>query len=244
MDDLIYGRHTVLEALRAGRDFNRLLLSGDPHAAPLSDLIDLARQRGIPYRLTDRRQLDAACPGAHQGVVGYVAAHDYLDFEDLLVRVGRSARPGLLLVLDGIQDPRNLGAILRTAGATGVDGVVLPRRRSAGLTGAVAKASAGAIERVPVAQVANLTSALETLKTERFWTVGLGAGFPSRYTDIDYRSPTVLVLGGEGQGLRPIVQRQCDHLAGIPMAPGSESLNASVAAAIVMYEVFRQRGWT
>ena len=175
--------------------------------------------------------------------MGFVAAHAYLAFEDLLGRVSGSGRAPLLLMLDGIQDPHNLGAILRTAAATGVDGVVLPKHRAVGLTGAVAKASAGAVERVPVAQVANLVSVLETLKADRFWTVGLDPDLPRLYTDVDYRTPTVLVIGGEARGLRPLVRRHCDHLVRIPMAAGAESLNASVAAALVLYEAFRQRGW-
>lgn len=243
MDDLIYGRHTVLEALRAGRAFNRLLLSGDPRVAPLSEVIDLARQLGVPYRLGGRRELDAVCQAPHQGVVGFVAAHAYLPFEDLLDRVKQSGRPPLLLVLDGIQDPRNLGAVIRTAAAVGGDGVIIPRHRAAGLTGAVAKASAGAVERVPVSQVANLATSLEGLKQEGFWTVGIAPEFETPFTDVDYRSPTAVVIGGEERGLRPLVQRHCDHLVRIPMAPGVESLNASVAAALVMYEAFRQRTW-
>jgi 23S rRNA (guanosine2251-2'-O)-methyltransferase len=177
-------------------------------------------------------------------VVALVAAHAYASLEDILDRANRSGRPPLLLVLDGIEDPRNLGAILRTAAATGVDGVLLPRRRSAGLTGAVDKASAGAAGRVPVAQVPNVASALETLKENRFWTVGLGPDFPLPFADVDYRPPTVLVIGGEARGIRPIVQKACDHLVRIPMAPGAESLNASVAAALVLYEAFRQRDWS
>lgn len=242
MDDLIYGRHAVLEALRAGRAFNRILIAGDPHASPLSDILDAARQRGIPYHLTDRRRLDAICPAPHQGVVALVAAHAYASFEDILNRANRPAP--LLLVLDGIEDPHNLGAILRTAAAAGVDGVLLPRRRSVGLTGAVAKASAGAVERIPVAQVPNIASALQVLKENRFWTVGLGPDFPRPFTDVDYRPPTALVIGGEARGIRPVVQRACDHLVRIPMAGGAESLNASVAAALVLYEAFRQRGWS
>ncbi|MSS71504.1 MAG: 23S rRNA (guanosine(2251)-2'-O)-methyltransferase RlmB [Candidatus Latescibacteria bacterium] len=242
MDDIIYGRHTVLEALRAGRAFNRILIAGDPHTSPLADLIDAARQRGIPYQLTDRRRLDAVCRAPHQGVVAFVAAHAYASLEDILNRAGPS--PPLLLVLDGIEDPHNLGALLRTSAAVGVDGVLLPKRRAVGLTGAVAKASAGAVERIPVAQVPNIASALQTLKENGVWTVGLCPDFPRDFTEVDYRLPTALVIGGEGRGLRPIVQRSCDHLVRIPMAPGSESLNASVAAALVLYEAFRQRGWS
>ena len=242
MDDIIYGRHTVLEALRAGRAFNRILIAGDPHTPPLADLIDTARQRGIPYQLTDRRRLDAVCHAPHQGVVALVAAHAYASFEEILDRAGGS--PPLLLVLDGIEDPHNLGALLRTSAAAGVDGVLLPKRRAVGLTGAVAKASAGAVERIPVAQVPNIASALQTLKENGVWTVGLSPDFPQKFTEVDYRLPTALVIGGEGRGLRPLVQRHCDHLVRIPMAPGSESLNASVAAALVLYEAFRQRGWS
>lgn len=244
MDDLIYGRHAVAEALRAGRPFNRILIAGDPHALPLSDILDAARQRGIPYHLTDRRRLDAICRAPHQGVVALVAAHAYASFEDLLSRANRSGHSPLLLVLDGIEDPHNLGAILRTAAAAGADGVLLPRRRSVGLTGAVAKASAGAVERIPVAQAPNIASALQVLKENGYWTIGLGPDFPRPFTDVDYRPPTTLVIGGEARGLRPIVQRACDHLVRIPMAPGAESLNASVAAALVLYEAFRQRGWS
>jgi 23S rRNA (guanosine2251-2'-O)-methyltransferase len=243
-DELVYGRHAVAEALRAGRPFHRILLAGDPRDPALSVILDLARERGIPFQLADRKRLDAVCQAPHQGAVGMVAAHEYARFDDLLARAIRGERPPVFLLLDGIQDPRNLGAILRTAAATGVDGVVLPKRRSAGLTGAVAKASAGAVERVPVAQVANLNSAMESLRENRFWTVGLGSGFPDLYTEVDYRTPTALVIGGEAGGIRPIVQRACDHLVRIPMAPGSGSLNASVAAALVLYEAFRQRGWS
>ena len=243
MDDLLYGRHTVAEALRAGRAFLRILIAANPHDPLISEIIETARQRGITYQLTDRRRLDSLCRGSHQGVIALAAGHSYATFEDILDR-SDSSGPRLLVVLDGIQDPHNLGAIIRTAGATGVHGVIIPKRRSVGLTGAVAKASAGAVERVPVAQVPNVASGLKILKSSGFWIVGLGADYPELYSKVDYAGHTALVIGAEGRGIRPVVERVCDHLVRIPMASGSESLNASVAAALALYEVFRQREWS
>ncbi len=241
MDDLLYGRRTVSEALSSDRGFNRILISGDPHHPPIADIIDKARNRGIPFQLTDRKRLDALCQATHQGVVAFVAAHAYTPLEDILAGAGRSGDPPLVIVLDRIQDPNNLGAIIRTSAATCVDGVIIPKRSASGVTPAVAKASAGAVERIPVAQVSNISASLKILKDEGFWTVGLGQDFPVPFTDIDFRSPTALVLGGEERGIRPLVQRGCDHLIHIPTAPESQSLNASVAAALVLYEAFRQR---
>ncbi len=240
-EDLLYGLHAVQEALKAGtRSFRKLLVLRTDRQ--FADLVGLARARQIPVHVEPRPVFDRVVPsGKHQGVIALVAAKAYATEEEVLAHVRRQSTPGFLLVLDGVEDPRNLGAVLRTADAAGVHGVFLPERRAAGLTGTVAKASAGALDHLLVSRVTNVSRLLDRLKGDGFWIYGLAPAAEKAYTSLDYRGPIVLVLGGEGKGARPGVLAACDETARIPMFGQVSSLNLSAAAAIVLYEAVRQR---
>ncbi len=243
--DLLYGLHPVLEALRA-KDcgLHRIYLEQGRRGRAVEEILDLARARHVPVAFEPREGLDRRAGTArHQGAVGVAAAKAYLSLDDLLESISGLDAP-LLLVLDGIEDPHNLGAILRTAEAAGAQGVILPTRRAVGLTAAVAKVSAGAVEHLPVARVVNLSQAIERLKEARFWIYGLDAKGSRSYAEVDYRGPVALVVGGEGRGMRPLVAGRCDGTVRIPMRGKVESLNVSVATAVVLYEILRQRAGT
>jgi 23S rRNA (guanosine2251-2'-O)-methyltransferase len=225
----------VHEALRGGRVLDRLLIARGAGGPRLQEIIDLARERSVPVRFEPREALDRASNGAaHQGVVAFGAAHKYAELEQVV--------PGaqLLVVLDGVEDPHNLGAIIRTAHAAGASAVIVPERRAAGLTETVAKAAAGAIEHLPVVRVANVNQTLEELKKRGFWIYGLDERGAELYSAIPYTRPTVFVLGGEGQGLHQLVKKHCDVTVRIPLAGPISSLNVSVAAGIALFEWRRQ----
>ena len=236
---VLTGIHSVREALRAGRPLDRILLARGRHGQRLEEIVRLARAQGVPVRFEDRAQLDrVAGTLQHQGVVALLAARPTVALEDLL---RRPSPAGLLVLLDGIEDPHNLGAILRTALAAGADGVVLPERRSAGLTDTVARVSAGALEHLPVARVKNLARALETLKQAGYGLIGLDERAATPSTGVDLTAPVGLVLGNEGRGLHELVRERCDFLVSIPTTGPVRSLNVSVAAGIVLFEAVRQR---
>jgi 23S rRNA (guanosine2251-2'-O)-methyltransferase len=240
---IVYGAHAVFEALRAGRA-TRLSLVARPGTAPpanrrTADLIAEAKRAGVPIETIGEDQASRLAGGRpHQGVLAEVEAPQDWAPADL---VAAARAPGLFVVLDGIEDPQNLGAILRTADAAGVDGVVRQARRSAPLDGAVGKTSAGAVAHLRIATVVNVTRALEELKEAGVWTVGLAADGEATYDAIDLTVPTAIVVGAEGTGLRRLVREACDHVAAIPMAGKVSSLNVSVAAGIVLFEAVRQR---
>lgn len=235
----LVGIHAVREALAARHPLERIVIARGRHGERIEELVRLARQRGISVRFEDRAQIERlAGTSQHQGVVALVAAREALALEDLL---GKCAQPGLIVVLDGVEDPRNLGAIVRTALAAGADGVVIPERRAAGLTEAVARASAGALEHLPVARVKNIVRAMEELKARGYWLVGLDERAAQSYTEADLTGPVGLVLGGEGGGLHELARKRCDFLVSIPTTGPVRSLNVSVAAGIVLFEVARQR---
>jgi 23S rRNA (guanosine2251-2'-O)-methyltransferase len=239
--DLICGINPVLEALAAGtRHFDRLLIVKGLRNPRVSEAIARASQQGIPLRFEARETLDRMAGGlSHQGIMAVVSAKPVIDMETLLA----GARdPALVVVLDGVEDPRNLGAILRTAEAAGADGVLLPERHSAGLSETVSRASAGGLEHVKVARIGNVAQALEELKARGIWVVGFDATGRERWDAVDYRRPVALVLGGEGRGMRRLVRERCDHLAALPLFGQVASLNVSVAAGVALYEVIRQRG--
>jgi 23S rRNA (guanosine2251-2'-O)-methyltransferase len=241
-DTQIEGRHPVIEALRAGRSLRRILVarSGAGHK-PLYDLIGEARRRGIPVQEVDPGVLNRlAQTRTPQGVIAYAAAHAVVDLDAILQRSRERGEPPFLLLLDGVEDPGNLGAIIRSAEASGAHGVVIPRHRAAGLSPAVAAASAGAIEHVLVAQVTNLSSAIEQLKSDGIWVIGADAGASDVIHDVVIEPPVALVVGGEGRGLSRLVRERCDRLVRIPMHGATASLNASVAAGIVLFEARRQ----
>jgi 23S rRNA (guanosine2251-2'-O)-methyltransferase len=232
---VLSGIHPITEALRAGRPLDRVLVAQGAGGPRLQAIIDLARQSEVPVRFEPRAALDrlAGTP-AHQGVVALGAAQKYADLEAV-------APSGLLVVLDGVEDPHNLGAIIRTAHAAGAAGVVIPERRAAGVTDVVAKAAAGALEHLPVIRVTNLNRALEDLKKRGYWIYGLDERATEDYDRIEYSAPTALVLGAEGKGLHEQVRKHCDVLVRIPMAGKISSLNVSVAAGIVLFEWKRRR---
>jgi len=243
MSDIIEGRNPILEALRAGHPINRIILSANVQRhGVIGDIINLARQNGIPLEYVAESVIQKiSISNSSQGIIAYAAMKNYIRLDDLISISQNKKEPALYCLLDGIEDPQNLGAILRTADATGFHGIVVRSRRAVGLTPVVAKVSAGAIEYVPVARVVNIAQTMETLKKAGVWTIGVDATGKQQYTQIDYKLPTAIIIGGEGEGISDLVKKRCDSLAKIPMKGKITSLNASVAAALVMYEAYRQR---
>ena len=238
---VIYGALPVLEALRAdNRKIDRVLIVDGARESRLSEIIDLCRSRSIAWDRVPRETfLKSVDPGAnHQGVLAFAAAADYVDTADVLNSRGETP---LIVVLDGVEDPRNLGAILRVAECADVNGVVIPERRAVGLNETVAKSSAGAIEYVKVAKTVNLNRLIEELKARDIWVVGTAADAKMEYSDWDWTRPSALVLGGEGGGLHRLVAENCDVLVKIPMYGKIDSLNVSVAAGVILFEARRQR---
>jgi 23S rRNA (guanosine2251-2'-O)-methyltransferase len=240
--EVLYGLHPVEEAIRSGsRQLDHVSVARERRDDRLERLIELCRTAGIRVALEPRDQLTRlARTDAHQGVLAVVRERKFLGVEDLLAP-SEAGQHRFFLALDGVEDPHNLGALLRTADGAGVDGVVLPERRSAPVTATVAKTSAGASEHVRIARVTNLVRALEQMKQKNVWVLGLDERGTPDYTEFDFRTDCVLVLGREGAGLHDLVKKTCDHLLRIPMAGQVSSLNVSVAGAIVMYEAMRQR---
>lgn len=237
--DLLAGIHAVEEALVAGRPLDRILVARGQSGRRIEKILDLARERGVPLRFEERTSLDRAAGSPHhQGVVALAASQAAVELEDLLAE-GDAAR--MVVLLDGVEDPHNLGAIIRTSLAAGAAGVVIPERRSAGLTDTVARVSAGALLHLPVARVKNLSRAIEQLKEANFWIVGLDERAEKSYTDVDYRGRVAIVMGSEGAGLHELVRKRCDFVVSIPTSGPVRSLNVSVAAGVVLFEVARQR---
>ncbi len=245
-NDQIYGLIPVLEALRAGqRTIDSITVAEGARHDRLRELIQLARDARVPVHRVPRISLDRSSEHLnHQGVVARTAAARYKDADDLLDLLAEKVKHGqapLALGLDGVEDPRNFGAILRTAECAGVDGVFIPERRAVGLTDTVAKAAAGAVEYVPIARVTNLSRLIEQLKERNIWVVGAAAEASADYTEWDWTLPSAIFLGGEGSGLHRLVRERCDALVRIPVVGRIESLNVSVAAGILLYEAMRQR---
>jgi 23S rRNA (guanosine2251-2'-O)-methyltransferase len=241
---VLYGVNPVRELLRAGGEgvSELWLAEGGARGAAFAELERLGRDAGAKVRHAPRPKLDRlAGTDRHQGIVAVVADFRYAEVEEILAAAAASGRPALLVVLDGVEDPHNLGAIVRSAHALGAHGVLIPKDRAVGVTPAVAKASAGAIERCPVARVTNVAKALEDLKEAGIWSVALAADAEKPLGGLDLRGPTALVLGSEGEGIRPLVRRTCDLAAHIPMSGGIDSLSVSASAAVALYETARQR---
>ncbi|HEX9428438.1 MAG TPA: 23S rRNA (guanosine(2251)-2'-O)-methyltransferase RlmB [Candidatus Polarisedimenticolia bacterium] len=240
MSSRISGIHPVLEALRAGRrELRRVLLSNARHDRKLDEIEAAAREARVPVQRVPAAALDRLATGkTHQGVIAEVGEAAFADPEEVLARAGK---PPLLLVLDGIEDPRNLGAVIRSAAAAGADGLFIPSHGAAGLTDVCAKASAGAVERLPVARIGNVVAFLKSLKERGIWVAGLDAKGTTPWTGFDLRVPLALVLGGEGRGLRRLARETCDVLLSIPLRSEVESLNLSVAAGVALFEAVRQR---
>ena len=241
--EILYGLHPVEEALKAGRRrFDHVLVAQERRDARLERLVAQCREAGVRVRQESREQLTLmAKTPTHQGVVAFVRPQESLAIEDLFEAAGGTGAARLVLALDGVEDPQNLGALLRVADGAGVDGVVLTERRSAPLSPVAVKASAGAAEHLRIARVVNLVRALEDLKRHNLWIVGLDERGETDYDRFDFTGDCVVVLGREGAGLHDLVRRTCDHLLRIPMAGGVSSLNVSTAGAVVLYEAFRQR---
>lgn len=230
------GIHAVAEALKAGRPLSRVVIAKGISGGRIQEIIDICRGAGIPVRFEPREALDRlAGSSVHQGVVAVGAAHGYAELEAV------TGGAELVVVLDGVEDPHNLGAIVRTAHAAGASAVVIPERRAVGLTETVAKAAAGALEHLPVARVGNISQSLEALKKAGFWIYGLDERGTEDYDRVDYAAPTVFVLGGEGKGVHQLVRKHCDVLVRIPMSGKISSLNVSVAAGVVLFEWKRRR---
>jgi 23S rRNA (guanosine2251-2'-O)-methyltransferase len=235
----LIGIHAVGEALRAGRPLDRVLIARDSKNRRLQPIIDECRRLGVPLRFEPRAALDRlAQGGVHQGVVAEAASKAYAKLAEVLAALDH---PGLLVMLDSVEDPHNLGAILRSAHAAGADAVLLPERRSAGLTETVAKAAAGALEYLPVVRVPNINRTLESLKEKDYWIYGLDERGTQNYDEPDYSGNVAFVLGGEGKGLHELTAKRCDFLLRIPVAGRIASLNVSVAAGIVLFEALRKR---
>ncbi len=237
----VTGIHAVREALEAGQALDSVLIARGRRGERIEEVVQLARRRNVPVRFEEREQVDrAAGSREHQGVVAFAAAKPAAGLEDLLA-AAKAAPPALLVLLDGIEDPHNLGAIIRTALAAGAHGIVLTERRSAGLTDAVGRASAGALAHLAVARVPNLARAMEEVKEAGCWLVGFDERAEKNLSELDLKGPIGIVLGGEGKGLHELVRKRCDFLASIPTTGPVRSLNVSVAAGIALFEIVRQR---
>jgi 23S rRNA (guanosine2251-2'-O)-methyltransferase len=241
--EIIEGRNPVIEALKAGRPVNKILLDRNIRRPGAVDMIlTLSRSRGIPVEFVERQVIEKqTSTGSNQGVIAFVEAKELVDLDELMTISRAMPGPPLYLLLDGIEDPHNMGAILRTAEATGIHGVVIRERRAVGITPAVVRASAGAVEYIHIARVANISQAVVTLKKKGVWVTGIDMAGQADYRELDFTLPTAIVIGGEGQGLSELVRKRCDWVASIPMKGKIMSLNASVAAAVIMYEALRQR---
>ena len=241
-EGLIEGRNALTEALRAGRTIDKLYVASGDTNRSLSHLVAQAKEAGAVVVRTERARLDQMSPtGAHQGVIATVAAHGYSTLDDVFARAESRGEAPLIVLCDGLSDPHNLGAILRSAECAGAHGIIIPKRRSVGLTAVVAKASAGALEYMPVVRVSNIAAAIRELKSRGVWVLGTAAEGTTRLYDADLRGPTAIVIGSEGDGMSRLTQEQCDYLVSIPMKGEISSLNASAAAAILLYEAVRQR---
>jgi 23S rRNA (guanosine2251-2'-O)-methyltransferase len=243
--DRLTGIHAVREALEAGHALDRIVIARGRQDTRVEEIVQLARERNIPLRFEDRTQIDRLAGSKdHQGVVAVAAARAAATLEDILAAANAGAghgQKGLIVLLDGVEDPHNLGAIIRTALASGAHGVVIPERRSAGLTDTVARASAGALAHLRVAKVTNLAHTMEELKEAGYWLIGLDEDADKSYTQADYTSPVGIVLGGEGKGLHDLTRKRCDFVVSLPTTGPVKSLNVSVAAGVVLFEALRQR---
>ena len=241
-EDLIEGRNAVQEALRAGRPMDKIYIAKGETDKTLAHIVAAARERGIVIKDCDRRKLDAmSATGAHQGIIAQVAVREYCDVDDILEIARSRGEDPFIIACDEISDPHNLGAIIRTAECAGAHGIIIPKRRSAGITAVVDKSSAGAAEHLPVARVPNLVAALKELKDNGVWIYGTDADANGELWKIDMKGSICLVIGSEGFGMGRLVRESCDFTVSIPLHGRVTSLNASAAAAVMIYEVLRQR---
>lgn len=239
---IIEGRNAVMEAFRAGKTIDKLYVLDGCQDGPVSSIKREAKKTGALIKFVTKERLDQLSEtGKHQGVIAYAAAYEYAEVEDILQKAREKDEPPFIFLLDNIEDPHNLGAIIRTANLAGAHGVIIPKNRAVGLTAAVARTSAGALNYTPVAKVTNIAKTIEELKKEGLWFVCADMGGTTMY-DLDLKGPIGLVIGNEGEGVGRLVKEKCDFIASIPMKGDIDSLNASVAAGILAYEIVRQRG--
>ncbi|MFJ7748097.1 23S rRNA (guanosine(2251)-2'-O)-methyltransferase RlmB [Peribacillus sp. NPDC097295] len=240
-EEYIIGRNPVLEALRSERDINKIWISEGSQKGSMLPLIGLAKEKKVFVQIVPKKKIDQMVEGIHQGVIAQVAAYDYVELDDLFAKAAERDEAPFFMILDEVEDPHNLGSIMRTADAVGAHGIIIPKRRAVGLTATVAKASTGAIEYIPVARVTNLARAVEELKERGVWIVGTDAKGSDDYRNMDGKMPIGLVIGSEGKGMARLMKEKCDFLIRLPMVGKVTSLNASVAASLLMYEVYRKR---
>jgi len=243
-EDRLEGRNSVIEALRANRTINKLLIAKGDTEGSINQIIGMARERKIIVQEVDRQRLDMlSSTKAHQGVIAFVAMKDYVEVDEIIAIAKAKGEDPFIVILDEITDPHNLGSVMRTVDAVGAHGVIIPKRRAVGLTAAVSKAAAGAVEYVPVARVVNISQTINDLKKKNIWVVGADSSGDKYYYEHDLKGPIALVVGSEGEGMTKLVRESCDFVVKIPMKGDISSLNASVAGAVLMYEIMRQRGF-
>ncbi|MFC5559539.1 23S rRNA (guanosine(2251)-2'-O)-methyltransferase RlmB [Ureibacillus thermophilus] len=239
--EIIAGKNPVLEALRSGREINKIWISEGVKKSGIKELLDLARERGVFIQYVPKKKIDQLTNANHQGIAASVAAYKYAELDDLFQVAKERKEDPFFIILDELEDPYNLGSIIRTADAIGVHGIIIPKRRSVGLTATVAKASTGAIEHVPVCRVNNLAQTVDELKERGLWIAGTDAKGSIDYRKMDAALPLAIIIGSEGKGMSRLLKEKCDFLYSLPMVGHVNSLNASVAAALLMYEVYRKR---
>ncbi|MBY7141664.1 23S rRNA (guanosine(2251)-2'-O)-methyltransferase RlmB [Virgibacillus sp. NKC19-3] len=239
--EMITGKNPVMEALTSGRSVNKVFISEQLNAGVQGKMISLGKAAGTIVQKVPKKKLDQLSEGNHQGIVAYVASYQYGSLDDLFHRAAERKEDPFFIILDELEDPHNLGSILRTADATGLHGVIIPKRRSVGLTATVAKTAAGAIEHVPVVRVTNIASTIEELKAKNVWIVGTEANATEDYRTLDGTIPIALVIGNEGKGMNRLTRDKCDWTVSLPLKGKVTSLNASVACSLLLYEVYRKR---
>lgn len=237
----IFGKNPVQEVLKSGRDIQKILIAEGSQKGTTQQVLKLAKEQSVVVQTVPKRKLDQMFSGPHQGVAAQIAAYQYAELDDLYTIAKKRGEDPFFIILDELEDPHNLGSIMRTCDAVGAHGIIIPKRRSVGLTATVAKSSTGAIEHIPVARVTNLARTVEELKAQGVWIVGTDASAKQDYRQLDGTMPIGLVIGSEGKGMSRLLKEKCDFLISLPMKGHVTSLNASVAAALLMYEVYRKR---
>ncbi|MEN8904396.1 MAG: 23S rRNA (guanosine(2251)-2'-O)-methyltransferase RlmB [Clostridiales bacterium] len=242
-DNRIEGRNPVLEVLKTDRDINKILIANGNRDGSINKIISIAKEKGIVIQYVEKSVIEKlSTTNSAQGIIADVSVKNYVELDDILNNISNNNKVPFLIILDGITDPQNLGAIIRTAETVGVQGIVIPKRRSVGLNSIVSKVSAGAVEHVSVSRVVNISNTIDYLKEKNIWIVGSDIEDGEVFYKSDLKIPLALVIGGEGKGISRLVKEKCDFTVNIPMVGKISSLNASVAGALIMYEIFRQRG--
>lgn len=239
--EYIIGKNPVIEALKSNRDINKILIAEGSQRGQMQQITQLARESNVIVQFVPKKKIDQVTDGNHQGVLAYIAAYQYAEMDDLFAAAEKNNEPPFFLLLDEIEDPHNLGSIMRTADAVGAHGIIIPKRRAVGLTATVAKASTGAIEYIPVVRVTNMARTIDELKDRGVWIAGTDATGSDDYRRMDGSLPLGLVIGSEGKGMGRLIREKCDFLIHLPMVGKVTSLNASVAASVLMYEIYRKR---